>query len=116
MFDFEKHCMGKYSNALIPYGYYHMFNRAVGSEKLFLEEENYSFFIKRFNHYVSPIADIFCYCLLPNHFHFLIRVKPFNNIAAFAKQEWNIELALNDEDVHVFVMQQFSNAFNSYTK
>src|SRR5699024_12693075 len=22
-----------------------------------------------------PIADTFCYCLMPNHFHFLVRIK-----------------------------------------
>lgn len=54
---------------------YHIYNRAIGSEKLFLNNENYSFFLKRYRHFISPVADTFCYCLMPNHFHFLVRIK-----------------------------------------
>ncbi len=28
-----------------------------------------------FDKYLSPFVDVYAYCLMPNHFHFLIRVK-----------------------------------------
>ncbi|HRP60464.1 MAG TPA: transposase, partial [Vicingus sp.] len=52
--------------------YYHIYNRANGSEKIFLNEENYLFFLQKYIEYIHPIAETYCYCLMPNHFHFLI--------------------------------------------
>ena len=67
--------MQNYKAKLEPENYYHIYNRANGSEKLFLNEGNYLYFLQKYNFYISPIADTFAYCLMPNHFHFLVRVK-----------------------------------------
>ncbi|MEQ8910285.1 MAG: hypothetical protein RIC95_13890 [Vicingaceae bacterium] len=56
-------------------GLYHVYNRANGNEKLFLTDDNYRYFLKKYEEYISPLVDTFCYCLMPNHFHFLVRVK-----------------------------------------
>lgn len=40
-----------------------------------MEERNYHYFLKLYAQYIHPIADTCAYCLLPNHFHFLLRVK-----------------------------------------
>lgn len=61
---------------LHPGRYYHVFNRGNNRENLFREERNYRFFLRRYAKYVTPVVDTFAYCLLPNHFHLLIRVKP----------------------------------------
>jgi putative transposase len=55
--------------------FYHVFNRGINSEKIFKEERNYSFFLKRFDQYVAPFVDVYAYCLMPTHFHFLVCVK-----------------------------------------
>jgi putative transposase len=55
--------------------YYHIYNRANGSEKIFVEKDNYRFFMDKYRQHISPIADTYCYCLMPNHFHFLIKIK-----------------------------------------
>ncbi len=60
--------------------FYHVFNHAVGSEKLFCSARNYQFFLEKFKMYLSDYIDLFTYCLLPNHFHLLFQVKPENNI------------------------------------
>ena len=60
---------------LEPDSFYHIYNRANGNEKLFASKENYRFFLKRYKDLITPIADSFAYCLLPNHFHFLVRIK-----------------------------------------
>lgn len=60
---------------LEPDCFYHIYNHANGGDDLFREEENYYFFIRKWNKYIHPIADSVAFCLMPNHFHWLIKVK-----------------------------------------
>lgn len=55
---------------------YHVYNRGTNGENIFREERNYAYFLKLYGHYVAPTVDTFAYCLMKNHFHLLIRVKP----------------------------------------
>ena len=55
--------------------YYHIFNRGNNGERIFYTPENYNFFLRRFGEYLFGSVDLFGYCLLPNHFHFLIKVR-----------------------------------------
>lgn len=61
-------------------GIYHVYNRTNNREKLFLSDENRYFFLKKYDHYLSPFIDTYCWCLLPNHFHLLTKVKPVKTI------------------------------------
>ena len=54
---------------------YHIYNRGNGKEKLFFNEENYKYFLRQYKKYLSGFIDTFAYCLLPNHFHLLVRIK-----------------------------------------
>lgn len=54
---------------------YHIYNRGNGREKIFIVKKNYYYFLNQYKKYISNYADTFAYCLLPNHFHFLIRTK-----------------------------------------
>jgi putative transposase len=78
---------------LIPGNYYHIYNRGNNRENLFHEVRNYECFLRLYAFHIAPIADTYAYCLLKNHFHFLIRIfdapveslhpaglsKPFSN-------------------------------------
>ena len=55
--------------------FYHIYNRGNNKGKIFFEDGNYIFFLKQFKNYVLPSVDVFAYCLMPNHFHFFIRVN-----------------------------------------
>ncbi|ANF50110.1 transposase [Chryseobacterium glaciei] len=81
---------------------YHIFSHVNGKELIFREETNYQFFLKQLDKYITQIADIYAYCLLPNHFHLLLRFK-------------NIE-GINVEDEHRSLMKNFGNFLNSYAK
>jgi len=60
----------------LQYGlYYHIYNRGNNRENIFLEERNYRYFLQLYLKYIEPIAWTFAYCLLRNHFHFLVRIK-----------------------------------------
>ena len=54
---------------------YHLYNHGNGDDLIFREPENYRYFLERFKVYISHISLIYAYCLMPNHFHFLIRIK-----------------------------------------
>jgi REP element-mobilizing transposase RayT len=56
--------------------FYHIFNKTINKEKLFYSNRNYPFFLKRYKNYLSEYLDTYSYCLIPNHFHLLARLKP----------------------------------------
>ena len=89
--------------------YYHIFNRANGSENLFRKEENYSFFLNKYKKYIIPIAETFAYCLMPNHFHFVLRMKDDKEIID------NLNLQ-GFQNLGGVISKKFSNFFNSYSK
>lgn len=60
---------------LLPSTYYHVYNRANGLENIFVEERNFDFFLDKWKLYINPIADSYAWCLMPNHFHFLVKIK-----------------------------------------
>jgi REP element-mobilizing transposase RayT len=93
---------------LQPNTFYHVFSRAIGDEKLFRNEENFKYFLEKYNHYISPVAETYAYCLLTNHFHFLIKIKDPNAIITYSEKQ--------HKDFSTFIMQAFSNFLNSYTK
>jgi len=89
----------------LEYGnYYHIYNRGNNRENIFIEKRNYRYFLNLYAKYIEPVTNTYAYCLLPNHFHFLVRIK------AISEQE-------EDKNAISFkASQQFSNLFNAYTK
>ena len=59
---------------LTPGGYFHIYNRGNNKETIFKTHENYIYFLTLWKKYIEPIAETFCYNLLPNHFHFFIKI------------------------------------------
>lgn len=53
--------------------FYHVYNRGNQRGRIFFERENYYYFLKRFRHYFNDSIVVACYCLMPNHFHFLLK-------------------------------------------
>jgi REP element-mobilizing transposase RayT len=81
--------------------YYHVYNRGNNSENIFIEEKNYNYFLEKLKKYILPIADVYAYCLLKNHFHIVLRIKDKIDLPEKFK-----------EKIHL----PFSNLFNSYSK
>lgn len=54
--------------------YYHIYNRGCNRENIFNSDENYRFFLRKAKKYFQEYnIDVIAYCLMPNHFHFLLR-------------------------------------------
>lgn len=84
--------------------YYHVFNRGNNKENIFKEKENYSYFLKLIEKHLLQTCQIFAYCLLPNHFHLLLKINDINDIPdAYSS---------GTKKIH----QPFSNLFNAYSK
>jgi putative transposase len=87
---------------------YHIYNKAISHEKLFLISDDYFYFLKKLNRYILPVANIIAYCLIPNHFHLLVTIKDRENIPR--------SLLKGKVNPDQLVSKSFSNLFNSYTK
>jgi REP element-mobilizing transposase RayT len=99
--------------------FYHIYNRAIGRDNLFVEAGNYRFFLSKWQQYIHPYVDTYAYCLMGNHFHFLIRVKQFDNVL---KESLNLEKTVaarqflaQEGDFNVFLTDQFKRLFSAYT-
>jgi putative transposase len=56
----------------IPDNLYHVFNQGNNKQNLFLERNDFITFLNLLRHNIIPYSDIIAYCLMPNHFHFMI--------------------------------------------
>ena len=51
---------------------YHIYNRGNNKQQIFFSAANYLYFLEKVRKFILPCCDILNYCLMPNHFHFLI--------------------------------------------
>jgi len=56
--------------------YYHFYNRGNNRQAIFFESDNYLYFLSGIKKYLVPVVNIVAYCLMPTHYHILVRVKP----------------------------------------
>ncbi len=108
---------------------YHVFNHANGRENLFSGNQSYNLFLEKFEEYISPVAEVYAYCLMPNHFHFLLRIRSEKEVAD-ALANWQVLKAekrakqkrpkpkpnKNVMSPKAFVSKSFSNCFNAYSR
>ena len=93
--------------------YYHIYNRGVNRENIFMEERNYEYCMGLYARYIEPVAETFAYCLLRNHFHALVRIKSEDEIESLRVSE-----TLRDSKAKKIKEPsgQFSDFFNAYAK
>jgi putative transposase len=89
---------------LVPGQYYHVYNRGNNREDIFLETKNFGYFRRLYIKYIFSMASTYAYCLLKNHFHFLIRIREKANPKGFENPS-----GLNPS-------YQFGKMFNAYAK
>lgn len=89
-------------------GYYHLYNRGVAKNEIFLEEQDYAVFLSYLKEYLSPFIppsdeqlkhqgyfyfrknyhqkiELIAFVLMPNHFHLLLKQNESRTIEAFMR-------------------------------
>ncbi len=80
---------------LIPGNYYHVYNKAVSDNLLFIEEKNYRFFLTKIKKYLLVSAEVLAYCLMPNHYHLIIQLHNTDLPATMQKLALSYAVAFN---------------------
>lgn len=57
---------------------YHIYNQGNNKQPIFYTYNHYVYFLKKYRQHIHPICDTLAYCLMPNHFHFLIYANPLS--------------------------------------
>jgi REP element-mobilizing transposase RayT len=93
---------------LEPGQHYHIYNRGANRNDIFFEERNYSYFMQLYAKYITPVVETLAYCLMPNHFHFLVRIR-------LDRLGLGDRVGLNPLS-HREVSQAFNNWLSAYAK
>jgi REP element-mobilizing transposase RayT len=59
----------------VPDVYYHFYNRGNNRQAVFFQPENYLYFLGGMKKYLMPFVSVVAYCLMPTHYHILVRIK-----------------------------------------
>ncbi len=80
----------------MPKGYYHSYNRGVAKQDIFLDRQDYFYFLNSITKILSPdLPDgdnlysklrILSFILMPNHFHLLIQQKDSDSMTKFMRK------------------------------
>jgi REP element-mobilizing transposase RayT len=66
--------------------YYHIYNRGVNRGDIFFSPDNYIYFLRLLKKNLGRYAiSIVAYCLLHNHYHFLLKPERDNSLPLFIK-------------------------------
>lgn len=69
---------------LVDGGIYHVFNRGNDRRNLFGEEADYRCFLGCLGSCLRLVsADLYHYCLMPNHFHLLLKIQKRGDLSVF---------------------------------
>ncbi len=107
----------------VPNGIFHVYNHANGFENIYKTEENYRFYLEKMGKYLPQVVDTLAYCLLPNHFHLLLQVKPIEELTDFYQQKFDLtkeklieRIKVKPIDYNYLVRKQVTNFLGSYVK
>ncbi|MFO7683782.1 MAG: transposase [Chloroflexota bacterium] len=73
-----------------PGHYYHLYNRGAHHISIFREGENYLFVLQKMKKYLLELnLSIIVYCLMPNHYHFLVQQNGEHDAGLFPQRVFN---------------------------
>lgn len=52
---------------------FHVYNQGNNRQQIFMRPENYQYFLRLTIKYILPCGELHAFCLMPNHFHLLLR-------------------------------------------
>jgi putative transposase len=106
-------------NKIVPFEageFYHLYNHGIGDENIFKESKNYDFCLDKFFDYLDDIISVYSYCLMPNHFHFLIRIKESDTVQEFFSKKYPDKDPRSFQNPSSLIAQQMGNFFKCLCK
>ncbi len=73
----------------IAFSYYHFFNRGCNRESIFFLEDNYLYLLHLLHRFIPPSVNVIAYCLMPNHYHMLLKSAGDGGCSHFLQRTFN---------------------------
>lgn len=98
--------------------FYHVYNHAAGDKNIFISNKDFLDFLGKHHKYLSDVFETLAYCLMPNHFHFIVKVKSHREIMSFSKNvvsNKSEKFQTGETDLNHFILDQYRKYFSSYS-
>ena len=109
--------MKNFSQEYVPDFVYHIYNHSSGLKNLFIDDEDKDYFLQKFKYYFAAFFDIYAFCLMPNHYHFAVRVKMEEAVKFSEDKEmsklWRSFME-GDATLNNLIIDQFRRFHSSY--
>ncbi len=94
---------------------YHIYNQGNNRRKIFFNRENYLFFLRKINIYITPYADVLAWCLMPNHFHLMVFVREVEVLRPRASLKAKPSVRTFNQSIGI-MLRAYTNAINKQNK
>ncbi len=94
--------MARRKTPFLPNQYYHVYNRGANKADIFRNDKDYLFLLKQVQNHLSEFnISVIAYCLMSNHYHFLLRQNGEAKISDFMQAIFGVySLAFNSVHKH----------------
>lgn len=70
--------------------YYHVYNRGANRQNIFMNHDDHNLWLRLIGKYLSQYrVSVIAYCLMPNHYHLLLRQNENGSISRFIQTVFN---------------------------
>ena len=95
---------------------YHVYNHTINYEPLFRERGEYQFFLQKIRSHILPLADVLCYCLMPDHFHLMLKPTPAGCAPSLCGRFLRSDEGKLEEKFQQRLSHAFKIVLSSYTR
>ena len=96
----------------LPGEIYHVYNQGNNGQQVFFKRDNYLLFLKKMRTCLTVDCDLLAWCLMPNHFHWILKVSDDYPLKLYHEEPFVDPLA-----PAVFPLnRKISTFLSSYTK
>lgn len=102
----------------LPECFYHIVCKSIDGILLFREDIDYKVFLQRFQQFTNHLFDVWSYCLLTNHTHQVVKIKPLQlvveNIKKITDQTLAMKSFLSDQNNELLFDAMIERQMNSF--